>query len=449
MRAILRRHWLFVLLLCGTSIFFIAGIGKVPFHPDESTFLYMSGEFDRATSNPFDLAWDKSASLTPVMRYRMIDAPLTRYLVGFSLAIFELPALENDWDWSISWQNNLESGAFPESRTLLVGRLTVASLFPLSLILLYLIGLKLNGRMLGIAAVVIFSLNPLILLHTRRAMAEGVLVFAVLLVLYALLHANQYPFLAGLAVGLAFNAKHSAGLLVPLGLLAACWISLSIPNAYRRIASNFVRYSIGFGLLTLLLNPFLWRNPIDALQTALAQRQELIERQITDFERIAPAQVLDSTGERAAVAIAQVFIAPPLFSETGNYVENTAEVETAYLESFGSQIGRQTWVAGLLIGCTLLGLIAAARSARSKDQAQRRNAVILLLSFVSISLGIVLLVHLAWQRYYLPLIPFTTIFSALGFVWGIKTSREIIAHGRLSDRLSQILAQFAPDSRVS
>ena len=153
--------------------------------------------------------------------------------------------------------------------------------------------------------------------------------------------------------------------------------------------------------------------------------------------------------ELAAVAIAQVFIAPPLFSETGNYVENTAEVETAYLESFGSQIGRQTWVAGLLIGFTLLGLIAAARSARSKDQAQRRNAVILLLSFVSISLGIVLLAHLAWQRYYLPLIPFTTIFSALGFVWGIKTSREIIAHGRLSDRLSQILAQFAPDSRVS
>jgi hypothetical protein len=395
---------LFVLLLCGTSIFYIAGVGKVPFHPDESTFLYMSGEFERATSNPFDLAWDKSASLTPVMRYRMIDAPQTRYLVGFSLAIFELPALENDWDWSISWQNNLESGAFPESRTLLVGRLTVASLFPLSLILLYLIGLKLDGRMLGIAAVVIFSLNPLILLHTRRAMAEGVLVFAVLLVLYALLHANQYPFLAGLAVGLAFNAKHSAGLLVPLGLLAACWISLSIPNAYRRIASNFVRFSIGFGLLTLLLNPFLWRNPI---------------------------------------------IAPPLFSETGNYVENTAEVETAYLESFGSQIGRQTWVAGLLIGFTLLGLIAAARSARSKDQAQRRNAVILLLSFVSISLGIVLLVHLAWQRYYLPLVPFTTIFSALGFVWGIKTSREIIAHGRLSDRLSQILAQFAPDSRVS
>jgi len=210
MRAILRRHWLFVLLLCGTSIFYIAGVGKVPFHPDESTFLYMSGEFDRATSNPFDLAWDKSASLTPVMRYRMIDAPLTRYLVGFSLAIFELPALENDWDWSISWQNNLESGAFPESRTLLVGRLTVASLFPLNLILLYLIGLKLNGRMLGIAAVVIFSLNPLILLHTRRAMAEGVLVFAVLLVLYALLHASR----TGCRTGLqrqAFRRAAGAG----------------------------------------------------------------------------------------------------------------------------------------------------------------------------------------------------------------------------------------------
>ena len=446
---ILRRHWLFILLLILISIFYFVGVAKVPFHPDESTFLYMSADFERTLSNPIDLAWDKSVELTPVMRYRMIDAPLTRNLIGISRVLFSVPPVEKDWDWSSSWEENVNSGAYPGSKTLLLGRFTVAIFFPLSLVILYLIGLKLNGRLLGIAAVVIFSTNPLILLHTRRAMAEGVLIFTVLMVLYALLHADRYPFLAGLALSLAFNTKHSAGLLLPVGLLAAGWVTSSRTNNYRQIISNLLRFGFGFGLLILLFNPFLWRDPLSAAQTALAQRQELIQRQFTDFERIAPAQVLDNPGKRTAVAIAQVFVARPVFSEVGNYTEYTASAETAYLDSFANQLGRAPWLAGFLIGLVLLGIFTLIRSTFAKDSSQRRSAVILLLSFISISAGIMLLVHLAWQRYYLPLIPFTAIFAGIGITWGIKTSRAIFAHGRVAEILSQILTQFAPDRRVS
>jgi len=383
------------------------------------------------------------------MRYRMIDAPLTRSLIGFSQVLFSVPPLEEDWDWSNSWEENVSSGAFPGSKTLLLGRFTVAIFFPLSLVLLYLIGLKLNGRLLGISAVVIFSANPLILLHTRRAMAEGVLILTVLLVLYALLHADRYPFLAGLALSLAFNTKHSAGLLLPVGLLSAGWITYSRHDKYRKITSNLLRFGVGFGLLTLLLNPFLWRDPLSAAQSALTQRQELIQHQLSDFERIAPAQVLDNPGKRTAVAIAQIFLAPPVFSEVGNYAEYTASAETEYRDSFANQFGRAPWPAGFLIGFVLLGIFASIRSMFAKDSTQRRSAVILILSFISISAGIMLLVHLAWQRYYLPLIPFTAIYAGIGVTWGIKTSRAIFAHGRLAEILSQILTQFAPDRRVS
>jgi 4-amino-4-deoxy-L-arabinose transferase-like glycosyltransferase len=449
MGAILRRHWLFILLLCGISIFYLIGVPKIPFHPDESTFLFMSSEFERTISSPRGLAWDNPVDLSPVMRYRMIDAPLTRYLIGIGRALVALPAPENDWDWSASWQDNQSSGGYPGARALLTGRLSVALLFPLSLILLYLIGLKLDGRLLGITAVILFSFNPLILLHTRRAMAEGVLIFAILLAVYALLYADRYPFLAGLAVALAFNAKHTAGLLLPAGIIAATWISFGTSSKYKHIASNLVRFTIGFGLLTILINPFLWRYPISAAQTALTQRQELIERQLDDFKHVAPAQLLESPGKRAAVAVAQVFIAPAVFSETGNYAEFTAEDEAAYLESFNIQIGRQPWSAGLLIGFAILGLIAAIRAVFDKDTPHQRNAALLLLSFFSVAIGIGMLVHLAWQRYYLPLIPFTALFAALGFAWGIKTSHGIFAQGRLSARLSQVLAQFTPDRRVS
>jgi 4-amino-4-deoxy-L-arabinose transferase-like glycosyltransferase len=449
MPAVFRHHWLFILLLCLISIFYFAGINQVPFHPDESTYLFMSAEFEAALSNPLDLAWDTSQQITPIMRYRMIDAPLPRYLVGISRSLFSQPAGKTDWDWGSTWEENEKAGALPAASALLTGRLAIASLFPLSLVLIYLIGIRLQGRIAGIAAVLVFSLNPLVLLHTRRVMAEGLLVFAMLLVLVTLFYADRYPFLAGLAVGLAFNAKHSAVLLFPVGLLAAGWINNALAGYSRRVILNLLRYTAGFLLLVTLLNPFLWGDPISALRTALAQRQELIAKQLADYEQIAPAQVLDRPVKRAAVAVAQVYIAPPTFAEAGNYMEKTASSVSAYLDNQGNNLGRQVWAAGMLIALTLFGLFTMIRTSITGDSWTRSNAVLFLLSFLSILGGITLLIHLAWQRYYLPLIPFMALFSGLGLAWGIKTSRDLFNHGRMSARLSEILAQFAPDSRVS
>jgi 4-amino-4-deoxy-L-arabinose transferase-like glycosyltransferase len=449
MRAILRQHWLFLLLLISISTFYLAGVPGVPYHPDESTYLFMSADFERMLSNPQSLAWEKTENLSPEMRYRMIDAPLTRYLIGFNRALVKIPATIADWDWSASWQENVISGAYPDSSTLLTGRLASALLFPLSLLLLYLICLKLSGRTAGIFAVIFFSLNPLVLLHTRRAMAEGILVFALLFALYCFLHADKFPFLAGLAVALAVNAKHSAALLLPVGLFAACWVSTGKPKRGFQIVTNLIRFWIGFGVLMLLLNPFLWGNPISAAQAALEQRQVLIARQLSDFTTIAPAQVLDSPLKRAAVAIAQVFVAPPVFSETGNYAAQIADAKQAYLDSFGSQVGRHTWAAGGLIAMTVLGILTTMQVTLKGNQSPQKFAVVLLMSFLSIGIGIGLLVHLAWQRYYLPLVPFTAIFAALGLEWGIKTSHAVLGHGRWYARLTQVLAQFTPDSWVS
>ena len=449
MPALFRQHWFFILLLCLISIFYFAGINQVPFHPDESTFLFMSAEFERILDNPFDLTWDNSKHITPIMRYRMIDAPLARYLVGFSRSLLSQPGGKTDWDWGRTWEENDRAGALPAPSTLLTGRLAIASLFPLSLVLIYLVGNRLQGRFSGVAAVLVFSFNPLILLHTRRVMAEGLLVFAVLLVLFALFYADRYPFLAGLAVGLAFNAKHSAVLFFPVGLLAAGWINNTLAGYSRRVILNLLRYTTGFLLLVFLLNPFLWRDPISAAQTALAQRQELIALQLVDYERIAPAQLLDNPLKRAAVTVAQVYIAPPTFAETGNYLENTSSSVSDYLDNPGNNLGRQVWAAGMLIALTLFGLFIMVRTIIAGDSWKRRDAVLYLVSFLTILGGITLLIHLAWQRYYLPLIPFIALFSGLGLAWGIKTSRDLFNHGRLSARLSEILAQFAPDSRVS
>lgn len=442
----IRSHWLFILLLIVLSAFYLWGVVKVPFHPDESTYIFMSADFERILTDPLSMVWENEDPLSDVFRYRLIDAPLTRYLLGLGRALIGLPAPAVDWDWSASWEANQNSGALPNTRMLLIERLAIASLFPLCLLLLYLIGLKLGGRLMGIATILLFSLHPLILLHTRRAMAEGVLIFSVILTLYAFTKAGKHAFLTGLAIAVAFNAKHSAILLLPIGLIAVSWLPHSSPRKFSIILSNLTGYLMGFVLLTILLNPFLWRNPITATKEALIQRQNLLNRQLADIKMISPAQVLETPTERAAVTLAQLFIAPPIFSEVGNYRLQTAQAEVEYLSTPGNDFWRNSLSAGITLGLTLLGIIAAFRISSSEDFNQQRISILFLLSFLIMVAGIILMMPLAWQRYSIPLIPFVSIFASLGLVWGIKNSRRIFSHGRLSSRLSQILAQFTPDS---
>lgn len=449
MRTTIRLNWFFLLVFLPLSAFYLCGISKVPFHPDESTLIFMSTDFEQILTNPLAMSWTPDTPESTISRYRMLDAPLTRYLLGLGTSLFARPALPADWDWSGTWEENQQSGALPNDRTLLTARLTLAILFPLSLFILYRIGIYLESRLLGVIIVLIIGSNALILLHTRRAMAEAVLLFTVLIALYSFIHADKRPLFTGLAVALAFNAKHSAIFLFPLGLLAVCWIQNQKSRALSRILINSAQFLIGFILITVLLNPFLWRYPLSAMQEALFQRQDLLTRQIADVQRQAPGQVLETPTERAAVLLAQLFITPTMFSEVGNYRSDTSQSETIYLQLSGHQLWRKPVAGGALLGLTLLGVIAALRASFSPNTSRRRILFLYIISFGALATGLILIVPLPWQRYVVPLIPLVSIFIGYGLVWGIKTSRKIFSHGMLSSRLSQILTQFSPNSWMS
>jgi 4-amino-4-deoxy-L-arabinose transferase-like glycosyltransferase len=449
MRKAFRTHWFFILTLLLLSFFYLTGVVKIPFHPDESTLIYMSSDFEHLLTKPGSLTWRVDDPVSDVVRYRMIDAPITRYLLGFGRVISQNPPPEADWDWSRNWEENTFTGALPADNLLLIGRLVIAGLFPLTITMLYLIGLKINGRLLGIVIVLIFSFNPLILLHTRRAMAEGALVFGLVLSLYAFLKLEKYPFLVGLVLALAFNAKHSAFVLFPIGLLAVSWSSFSTirnPSSWFSIVG---RYLIGFTVLTLLLNPFLWRNPINAGLEAFNQRQSLLARQQADFKEFFPIQVLETPTERVMVTLAQTLIAPPIFAEVGNYREDTLLAENKYLQVPGNNLARNYVTGGLILGFILLGTLALIREVLIGEPDKRRNPIILILSILAMVIGYTLQIPFSWQRYSVPLIPFISILAGVGIMWGIKNSRRFYTHGSLLARLSQILAQFSANSRVS
>ena len=87
------RSWALWPLLILLTAFALSGTRQVPFHPDESTQLYMSRDFDLLLSNPLSLAWTPDQSGDGRLHLRLVDAPLTKSLLGLGRSLAGLPAL--------------------------------------------------------------------------------------------------------------------------------------------------------------------------------------------------------------------------------------------------------------------------------------------------------------------------------------------------------------------
>ena len=83
----------------------------------------MSWDLDIYLSNPLELSFDIHDENDPRQRYRLIDPPLARYLLGISRKIAHIPTIENDWDWSKTWDENLLNQALPNITLLYTGRM--------------------------------------------------------------------------------------------------------------------------------------------------------------------------------------------------------------------------------------------------------------------------------------------------------------------------------------
>ena len=135
-----------ILLIC---VPYWAGTLGVPFHPDESAQLYMSADVELLFENPTDLFWTPAETGGLREQYRLLDAPLTRTLIGLGRVLTNTAALPADWVWAASWEENTGNGALPDRRLLAMGRLSVAWLFPLTLWFSYEAGKILGGKRLG------------------------------------------------------------------------------------------------------------------------------------------------------------------------------------------------------------------------------------------------------------------------------------------------------------
>jgi hypothetical protein len=301
-------------------------------------------------------------------------------------------------------------------------------LFPFTLIFLYLSTLSISGKVGGYFAVVLLGFNALILLHTRRAMAEGPLLLGITAVMVSWQDAPRRPWLAGLAIAFAFNAKQSAFALVPVGLLAVSWVSDGSNRRLYRIIGNLLQYGLAFTAITWLLNPVSWQHPFAAASAAVQARVALLSRQVADTQRMAPSQVLDQPAERVTVLFGHLYLTEPMFAESENYRRQTYIKEAAYLADPLNNLGRNYLGAGLFLAMTAVGISSAALQLKNDDPQKRRYTLLIILGTLSMAVGLLLTVPLPWQRYVLPLIPFACLWAGVGCSWVIqfpKLSRRI------------------------
>ena len=79
-----KKDWVIHILCLFLTLFYLWGMNLVPFHPDESTQIFMSQDPFDFIKDPLSLSYSPDTELTSKMTYRAIDMPLTRYLIGFA-----------------------------------------------------------------------------------------------------------------------------------------------------------------------------------------------------------------------------------------------------------------------------------------------------------------------------------------------------------------------------
>ncbi len=425
----------FIILATVAAVFAVWSAPLVPFHPDESAYIFMSSDFEAYWNKPLSLVWTTKTDIDLRMHYRMIDAPLGRLMIGLVRFISRSEALTQDWDWSRTWDENRQAGALPRPALLHVARLSITLLLPLSMYFCYLVGKRMNGELVGLLASLLLSVNMLVLLHARRAMAEGALTFGVSFTIWSLLYADRHPWLAGIGLALAINAKHSALALLPVTLLAVAWeaspaADLLWRQHLRQLIAREAQMLIVLTGVTLALNPFLWRNPLQAVQTALQRREDLLQKQVEDARLFAPEKLLETPTERSAALLINLFFAPPSFAEYGNYRTETAPAEQAYLAIPLHNLLRDLVGGSILLALTLTGILLALLQLGWVGAEQRRILALILLATACQSIGLLFFVPLAWQRYVIPLVPMVSLWAA--YPWGdilYRFSRKNVTFG--------------------
>ena len=270
----LNKHfaWLDLILLLLLTVYIQSGMNLIPFHGDESAFIFMSQDYDRIVKQG-DL---RRIYLSPAgsmeQSVRLTTGSILSLSIGFARDITNTEGPIPAWDWDISWEENILRGNLPNPWLLRLARTCSALMGALSVVLLFMTVRQLFAPSLTAwTAVVVFATQGEVLVNFRRAMQEGPKFLFLILTLYIAsyilkdfqgmkMRRVSYVLL-GIASGLTLAAKQDTAPMLIAIYLALAFIPVWKKEAVRTILINVLYLgaaTILAGAFFLALMPIFW-----------------------------------------------------------------------------------------------------------------------------------------------------------------------------------------------
>ncbi|MBN1679828.1 MAG: phospholipid carrier-dependent glycosyltransferase [Anaerolineae bacterium] len=433
-----RHRWLWRVLdivwLAGLAAYLLVGYNDVPFHGDESTLLFMSGDYYFVVqTREIDVVYYTDTPADPLEQdLRLINGTVGKMAMGFTwdMAGLTVHDLNGPWLWGAGWDWNVDNGHMPTDRLLHAGRLSSILLTVISVWAVFGTAWIVTGRRAAAwIAALVYTTTPAVVINGQRAMMDGaMLCFVALTALVAVIVAREqdrdsprprvlavWYVLLGLAGGSAVASKHNAAVAV-----LAVFLALLLQPVIRRRVSwvCLVRLAAASALvfLTFLFwNPAWWTDITGMPGRVIELRSKLLDGQVEGYGGY------DNAGERVAGLVRQAFSAKPQFYEVRAWKDYIGDQIDAYQNAgYGGRRGGWPW--GIVIaGLTVTGL--GALVAR-----WREGPVLLVLVWLGLTaLTLLILTPLEWQRYYLPLQAPVAVMAGTGAacigMWGVRAAR--------------------------
>ncbi len=135
-------------------------------------------------------------------------------------------------------------------------------------------------------------------------------------------------------------------------------------------------------------------------------------RQTYEFSQALPDAVLDTPGKAALSMTANLFITSPAVADIGNYVAETNASSQLYLADPINHLFRDIYLGGLMLALSLIGCVLSIKNAFTKKAMQGQRWILLASAALVQIVALLFTVTLPFQRYVIPLVPFTCLWTA-------------------------------------
>ena len=248
----LNKHvaWLDVILLLLLTVYIVSGINLIPFHGDESAFIFMSEDYDKIVKQGEfrDVLFNSKGVSKQYIR--LSTGSILPFSIGFARDITNTQGPIQKWLWGASWEENIRQGNMPNPRLLLLARTCSAFMGALSILLFFMTAYQFfSSRSAAWLATLALATQGDILVNFRRAMQEGPKFLFLILTLYIASHilkdfqgmkSRRYPYvLLGVASGLTLAAKQDTA-----PMLIAIYLALALIPIWKKETARIILINI-------------------------------------------------------------------------------------------------------------------------------------------------------------------------------------------------------------